>query len=104
MSMELDALEKLKSSYSEGEKHSIQKTSKEAAIRRLREIEEEIMALPDLDHYPEGPDGIIIYCMLRSDALKCPDVGDFNYLQQGYEKIVRISFGVISEETRWFSS
>ena len=48
--MELDALEKLKSSYSEGEKHSIQKTSKEAAIRRLREIEEEIMALPDLDH------------------------------------------------------
>jgi hypothetical protein len=38
----------------------IQKTSKEAAIRRLREIEEEITALPDLDHFPEGPDGIII--------------------------------------------
>jgi hypothetical protein len=30
--MNLDALEKLKSSYSEGEKHLIQKTSKEAAI------------------------------------------------------------------------
>ncbi len=53
---------------------------------------------------PEGPDGIIIYCMLRSDALKCPDLGDFNYLRQGYEKIVRISFDVISEETRWFGS
>ena len=102
--MKLEALEKLKSNYSEDEKHLIQKTSKEAAIRRLREIEEEIMALPDLDHFPEGPDGIIIYSMLRSDALKCPDVGDFNSLRQGYEKIVRISFGVISEETRWFSS
>ena len=56
--MKLDTLEKLKSSYSEGEKHLIQKTSKEAAMRRLREIEEEIMALPDLDHFPEGPDGI----------------------------------------------
>jgi hypothetical protein len=36
----------------------------------------------------------------RLDALKCPDVGDFNYLRQGDEKIVRISFDVISEETR----
>ncbi len=50
--MKLDAVEKLKSSYSESEQHSIQKTSKEAAIRRLHEIEEEIMALPDLDHFP----------------------------------------------------
>ena len=102
--MKLDALEKLKSGYLEGEKHLIQKTSKEAALSRLREIEEEILALPDLDHFPEGPDGIIIYCMLKSDALKCPDVGDFNYLRQGFEKVVRISFDVISEETRWFSS
>jgi hypothetical protein len=54
MSMKLDALEKLKNSYSEGEKHMIQRTSKEAAIRRLREIEEEIMALPDLDHFPDA--------------------------------------------------
>ena len=52
--MKLGALEKLRNSYSEGEKHMIQRTSKEAAIRRLREIEEEIMALPDLDHFPDA--------------------------------------------------
>ena len=101
--MNLEALEKLKSSYSEGEKHLIQKTSKEAAIRRLCELKE-IMTLPDLDHFPEGPDGIIIYRVLRTGALKCPDLGDFNYLRQGYEKIVRIPFDVISEETRRLSS
>ena len=37
--MKLHTLEKLKSSYSEGEKHLIQKTSKEAAMRRLRLID-----------------------------------------------------------------
>jgi hypothetical protein len=37
------ALEKLKSSYSEGEKHLIQKTSKEAAIRRYVRLRKRLL-------------------------------------------------------------
>ena len=96
-------LERLKSSYSDSEKHLIQKTSEEAAIRRLREIEKEIMALPDLDQFPEGSDGIVSHSMVRLGTLVCADAGDFNYLIQGYEKVLPISFDVISEERRWFS-
>jgi hypothetical protein len=99
--MQQDIVEQLKSSYSDNERSFILKTNKETAIHRLREIEREIMALPDFDSFPEGANGVILYCMLKAEAQQCPDLGDFSYRRQGYEKMVQVSFEVIATETSW---
>ena len=94
-----DIVSKLEAQYGEDENHFVFETNKELVILRLRQIESFIEALPDFDHFPEGATGALIYTMLRLDSYECPDAGDFNYVLQGYEKILRVSHGVIAEET-----
>jgi uncharacterized membrane protein len=68
------------------------------AAAYARQLAAAIEQLPELERFPEGAVGVLIYVLLADRALVCADPGDFGHSLQGVDAIVRAAAKVVRED------
>ncbi len=62
--------------------------TKDNVLELLDTLKMRIMDMEDFTGFPEGADGVILFALLEQSSHRCPDVGDFNYIYQGYQSVL----------------
>ena len=93
-------IDKLFAAYAE--KEFVTATTKPEVFAMLDEVRRTVEAMEDFTQFPDGPSGVVLYALLENASRTCPDIGDFNYVHQGYEAVLNTAFKVLSEEIDWF--
>ena len=96
--MILDELKKLSKEYPA--KYYVFNTSKADFVAYLNEIIEVLEELPDEFSMPEGPEGLLIYLILKNKAYFMEDAGEFMRQLQGTELIFKKSIEALIESRR----
>lgn len=77
-------------------------TNKRDVRASLDEIRDVIEGMDDFSRFPEGASGAILYALLKAASRRCPDLGDFDHVHQGYQAALGAAFVVLRDETAWF--
>lgn len=73
-------------------------TTKDNVLEMLDTLKKSVMEMEDFTEFHEGADGVILYALLKQSSHKCPDVGDFNYIYQGYQSVLEATFKTIKDD------
>lgn len=92
--------DRLLRAYPEGQRRHIYPASKADALEALERLREVIVGMGDFDRFPEGPNGVVLYALVRAQADTCPDVGDFNDLCQGTELLFGVARRALEDDIR----
>ena len=90
---------KLIDAYPQNQKTWVLPTTKADALKALDNIKSTIELMEDFDRFPEGATGVILYALLKTGSVVCPDVGDFSHYKQGCEQILKVASSIVAEET-----
>ena len=83
-------------------KEYVHAATKSDVYQVLDRVRERVEDMGDFTAFPEGAPGVVLYALLKNAASACPDVGDFNYVRQGFEAILKASWDDIADTTEWF--
>ena len=67
-------------------------TTKDDVLRLIDRLKSTIVSLDDFSEFPEGSRGVVVYAILKAASDNCPDIGDFGYIHQGLEMVLKASF------------
>jgi hypothetical protein len=91
-------VERLLAEYPREERTFVYSTNKLNVLAYISRLAATIEEMDDFDlRFPEGTPGVVLYVMLADASYGCPDVGDFNYVHQGFERILRATLSVAGE-------